>query len=1136
MTSPAPRPSVANLLLLLVCVVSSWGLSRSTSETDIELPDNFGEDFVKEEGDSRRSGGLELRSSPPGDPRRTHFGELDGSSELVTWVADGTVPPTTKEPKRSSGGSRSGSRRTRLKVRRKHRHRHRDGHRRRNRNKAAYVHRKAMQTDLLEEGIAAVFRGVAYGRSASVPPTTVDLEATHLLGSHRPTTRSSRNSSDDDAPKVNEEEEEEATAPEDPPPDEAVDEVKIRSADVDYRNDREADVPPVALENMSEDAGGNDTATDVVDLQTSNSTEAPTPKTKVIDEVTTTVASEAPPEVGETSTARSVEEPAEVDNTTPVVTPNTTTTTVGAITPTPTPTPTPSDNDDTKLENLTRNTTSVNTSSGKNCSDWNTREGAGMSFVYIFEAIFFLLALLSLWRLVTLQACTFLLPRTYFVCIHLLLFTTTAFRAVYVFHLAYRGRDSLPPALLLLLLDTSLPCLLSALCVLLLAIIKVLRDKIAPALNPVPHRVGVFLASLIAWSVTCDMIVGSVHDVMALLILTRVIILTFAVTAGLAFLVKYSCVRSELSRMMTENRRDMKLLMAPLVDARARRRTAKPQQIASLATMCRCMVVIVILMFLLCALNIYILAVITTPSLVHLKSWWALSGCTWVVEACLVGLLIVAAALTQGTYSRDKLIYVLLVPSICTRPENGKPARTNNNNNCAYQRVSYSSYTDSSQKTPVLEVSDPESSSRDREQYSTVVAPGPATVRRSATFHCAPSRPIPPRIHGAYLTRPQPPSRIASSLTRIPSCPARTSSSSMLVNDGGFVRFRTQVDVEHPLGERPRRHPSHPSIASYKELSRPEAHYVPSQEPAGPVLPPLSRGSSPYGSRASLSQQSTHSLYGPRQQVESPMHGDTPYAEARTLRMGYPEGNCNSVYGAYPAMVHRSPSHRYTNLRRNNSFANHHQTTTSSQGSYEHYNSLPGRRRYSKRHRLHSTHGHPQQYYEPANHGAGPPPPAYGTANDRYTTRDIRMLTSAGNYAAYPPYPGTAQRPYPPQQQYLQNQEAYRGYIHEYPPQGGPDHHHLVHPDLVGSSYGRGAHGDRQQPGDTGRERRGDKDTEWAIELIKSSPILAEFYAIKEEREKEEKEKEERELEERRKQERRKRETRDNPRDESEKT
>ncbi|XP_071531974.1 uncharacterized protein [Panulirus ornatus] len=115
--------------------------------------------------------------------------------------------------------------------------------------------------------------------------------------------------------------------------------------------------------------------------------------------------------------------------------------------------------------------------------------------VYCAAGLYSLLALMALFWLARVHAVTHLLPRGYYITLHLLMFLAAFLRCVHLFHDPYGAERRLPVALSAVVEETGWPCLTAALAVVVLAVVRAWR---CPRLLPRKPHAPLALALLTA--------------------------------------------------------------------------------------------------------------------------------------------------------------------------------------------------------------------------------------------------------------------------------------------------------------------------------------------------------------------------------------------------------------------------------------------------------------------------------------------------------------------------------------------------------------------------------------------------------------------------------------------------------------
>ncbi|KAK3854491.1 hypothetical protein Pcinc_039036 [Petrolisthes cinctipes] len=422
------------------------------------------------------------------------------------------------------------------------------------------------------------------------------------------------------------------------------------------------------------------------------------------------------------------------------------------------------------------------------------------------------LSFLGPYRLLTMRSCTHLLPRTHYVTVHLLVFVAASLKAVYLFHLAFGSRGRLPLVLILILTNTGFPCFSSAFLILMVmmfltADVQVYKPKFLTVQN-----IFIFIVIKMVLCFVADVIVGSAHS-KSVLVLARVMLIIVAVTIILIFIRKYQVVLQVSQLLQREFQGELKLLVLPAKDVSQQRQMGIKYILRNrLGFWCRMMKVAAVCVGLLAVIHLFH-TIFLISSHVPAWAWWIfhVSGCF--VEFMLAVSICVAAALTQRYDENINFVYSFLVPPILVRKKKSVESKTSNGE-AVYQRVSFSSGTESTQYTTCY----PEAMPVGPGSYGrTTKAPKrrSATVRRSATFSHAPyQRPEAKVVRARMVPRPLVPR--TGSVSHIPmyghpsgshlsiygpglvshlpiySPPSDTS---VLVHEDGFVRVRAHGEL-----------------------------------------------------------------------------------------------------------------------------------------------------------------------------------------------------------------------------------------------------------------------------------------------------------------------------------------------------
>ncbi|KAG7173216.1 uncharacterized protein LOC121860714 [Homarus americanus] len=428
---------------------------------------------------------------------------------------------------------------------------------------------------------------------------------------------------------------------------------------------------------------------------------------------------------------------------------------------------------------------------------------------FLLGFLLFGLSLLAVYRLLMLKSCTHLLPRTHFVTVHLLIFIASFLKALYLFHLAYGSKDRLPLVLVLLLTNTGLPCFSSAFLILMImmfltADVQVYKPKLFTMQN-----ISIFIIMKFVLCFIADVIVGCAHS-KSVLVLSRVMVIIVASAVVMFYARKHQMVVQVFQMLKREFQGELKLLVVPSKDLSQDRQMGIKHILRSrLHLWCKAMNVSAVFLTFLCLIHLSH-TVFLISSHVPAWAWWLfhISGC--LVETLLAVTVCVAAALTQRYDEKIHFLYSFLVPSSLLRSEKAVKSKERNGN-VIYQRVSFSSGTESTQYTTCFPEAGP---TRCDPPSRTPKAPRRrgATVKRSATFSHGPQHQYGPgQVYGPPMTHAQVLRTGSASQIPIYSTGSHVSIygpslvsqvpiysppsvASMLVHEDGFVRIRTQLD------------------------------------------------------------------------------------------------------------------------------------------------------------------------------------------------------------------------------------------------------------------------------------------------------------------------------------------------------
>ncbi|XP_069181979.1 LOW QUALITY PROTEIN: uncharacterized protein [Procambarus clarkii] len=419
------------------------------------------------------------------------------------------------------------------------------------------------------------------------------------------------------------------------------------------------------------------------------------------------------------------------------------------------------------------------------------------------------LSLLAAYRLMALKSCTHLLPRTHFVIIHLLVFIAAFLKALYLFHLAYGSKEKLPLVLVLLLTNTGFPCFTSSFLIIMImmfltADVQVYKPKLFTM-----HNISIFVIMKFALCFVADIIVGSAHS-KSVLVLSRVMLIAVTVGMIVFYARKYQMVLQVSQMLKREFQGELKLLVVPSKDLSHERQMGIKQILTNrLNLWCQVMKLIATALGVLCLIHLSH-TVFLICSHVPAWGWWTFHILGCLVESLLSISICVAAALTQRYDDKISFLHNFLVPSNLLEGQKEDIGKERNGN-AVFQRVSFSSGTESTQYTSCF----PEAGSIGCEPASRTPKATRrcgVTVKRSATFSHGPQHQQASRdTYGPPIALSQviragsasqiplysPGSHISiygpNLVSRVPVYNPH-SIASMLVHEDGFVRIKTQLD------------------------------------------------------------------------------------------------------------------------------------------------------------------------------------------------------------------------------------------------------------------------------------------------------------------------------------------------------
>ncbi|XP_076054525.1 uncharacterized protein LOC143033228 [Oratosquilla oratoria] len=409
--------------------------------------------------------------------------------------------------------------------------------------------------------------------------------------------------------------------------------------------------------------------------------------------------------------------------------------------------------------------------------------------VYSSAIVFSLLSLLALCALMRLNACSHLLPRGYFVTIQLLLFLAAFFRGVYLFHDAYNCDNKLPPPLSFLLFNTGAPCIVGALAVLVLALLRATRTSLLPPRLQTPLALATMVAFHVGLSVAADVVVGVMGSQTAPLhVVVQAVTAIWATSLCVGYVWVFSSVERSAVRQQGELVR-LTFTRVHLEGGTVPRRLPRP----TLSRGARLTLAAAVAQLLLVAVQLYGLIALHGPPVTptHIWAWWTYQTISRILEICLWVIIAVVVALTQT--------------HVVAKEVEGEQKIFSVFNSCS---SSESKIGKGAEVYPTL-------SSKGTIRTYTIHPPGYkyddtlALKKTPLSWSSANASATGPRPLGNRRTEQNKSSTLDSVTSDFQLMWNRDRSnstaafrpSSMLVNESGFVRFRTEIDPEQAMDD-----------------------------------------------------------------------------------------------------------------------------------------------------------------------------------------------------------------------------------------------------------------------------------------------------------------------------------------------
>ena len=419
--------------------------------------------------------------------------------------------------------------------------------------------------------------------------------------------------------------------------------------------------------------------------------------------------------------------------------------------------------------------------------------------IYSVASVFSLLAVMALYCLARIQTTTHLLPKGYYITIHSLVFLAAFFRCVIFFHDPYAAEQRLPSALSSVLFNTGMPCITTALSVLVLGLLRSAQITILPLGLQSPLAVAIASGLHIGGSVIVDVIAGVYENETWSAALWASV---QALTAGwsgalcLAYIVVYIKIEQAAMRQRAELVR-LTFTRVHLENASLSHRLSEP----SLSRGARLTLVAAISGLLLAVLQVYnLMSVDGTIQIPPPQPWlwFGFQTCTRILEVLMWTLVCIASALPVNmTHNNGKLVSddrgLLSIFGCkscancgscsdidsCTVISEKKQVDEMYPTICQSNQIVRNFTLHADGKTIPHDFIPPMDN---QFKYNTTnIQPNKKFIKKSATLHAGSSE------NHFLVTR-------SDNFTSNTSRP-----SSMLLSEDGFVRFRTQIDPQQEI-------------------------------------------------------------------------------------------------------------------------------------------------------------------------------------------------------------------------------------------------------------------------------------------------------------------------------------------------
>ena len=276
--------------------------------------------------------------------------------------------------------------------------------------------------------------------------------------------------------------------------------------------------------------------------------------------------------------------------------------------------------------------------------------------IYTTAISFGLVAMLAICCLFRINSCSHMLPRGYYVTFHLMIFLAAFFRCIIFFHDPYGANRRLPGVLFSMLYNTVAPCLITSFAVLFMVMLRAARMRILPFNLQSPLLLAIVSGIYVGGSVVIDVSVSVMNDDWVSSVLPaslQTLTVVWSSMIWFTYFILYPKIEKAALRQQSEMVR-LTFTRVHLEGAPLARRSGQPSfcysakwfLLSSVVQVLWCMIMIY---------NIFYarLHAITTPS--QAWSWWVKSCVEKALEiiACIC-LLACAYWLTQNKYKESK--------------------------------------------------------------------------------------------------------------------------------------------------------------------------------------------------------------------------------------------------------------------------------------------------------------------------------------------------------------------------------------------------------------------------------------------------------------------------------------------------